>query len=132
MPYTTLFRSIRRFFGQVFTIIPGKGACYRCLFAEPPPPGMVPNCQEAGILGAVAGIIGTLQANEVLKYLLGIGELLTEKLLIFDALEASFRQIKLLPDENCPVCGKNPTVTELIDYEEFCQLRSGAGVGGKD
>ncbi len=124
--------AILRFFGQVFTIIPGEGACYRCLFAEPPPPGMVPSCQEAGILGAVAGIIGTLQANEVLKYILGVGELLTEKLLIFDALEASFRQVKLLRDENCPVCGENPTVTELIDYEEFCQLRPGAGVGDKD
>lgn len=114
---------IFRFDGQIITILPGESACYRCLFREPPPPGLVPSCQEAGILGAVAGIIGTLQANEVLKYILGIGELLTGKLLIFNALDSSFRMVRVPRDPKCPVCGENPTLTRLIDYEEFCGLR---------
>lgn len=114
---------IFRFDGQAITIIPSKSACYRCLFPEPPPPGLVPSCQEAGILGAVAGVIGTIQANEVLKYILGIGELLTGKLLVFNALESSFRQVKVPKDAKCPACGENPTLTKLIDYEEFCQIK---------
>lgn len=114
---------IFRFDGQALTIVPGESACYRCLFASPPPPGLVPSCQEAGILGAVAGVIGTLQANEVLKYILGIGELLTGKLLVFNALDSSFRLVKVPRDPKCPVCGENPSITKLIDYEEFCQLR---------
>lgn len=114
---------IFRFDGQVITIIPGESACYRCLFPEPPPPGLVPSCQEAGILGAVAGVIGVIQANEVLKYILGIGNLLTGKLLIFNALDSSFRQVKVPKDPNCPVCGNSPTLKKLIDYEEFCSLR---------
>lgn len=114
---------IFRFDGQAITILPGKSACYRCLFPEPPPPGLVPSCQEAGILGAVAGVIGTIQANEVLKYILGIGQLLEGKLLVFNALESSFRQVRVRRDKNCPVCSDNPKVTKLIDYEEFCQLR---------
>lgn len=114
---------IFRFDGQAITVIPGESACYRCLFPEPPPPGLVPSCQEAGILGAVAGVIGVIQANEVLKYILGIGNLLTGKLLVFNALDSSFRQVKVPRDPNCPVCGENPTVRELIDYEEFCNLR---------
>lgn len=114
---------IFRFDGQAITIVPGESACYRCLFPEPPPPGLVPSCQEAGILGAVAGVIGVIQANEVLKYILGIGELLTGKLLVFNALDSSFRQVKVPRDPKCPVCGENPTITKLIDYEEFCQLR---------
>ncbi len=114
---------IFRFDGQAMTILPGKSACYRCLFSEPPPPGFVPSCQEAGILGAVAGIIGTIQANEVLKYILGIGDLLAGKLLIFNALDSSFRRVKVPKDSKCPVCGENPTVTKLIDYEEFCSLK---------
>lgn len=114
---------IFRFDGQAITIIPGKSACYRCLFPEPPPPGLVPSCQEAGILGAVAGVIGTIQANEVLKYILELGELLTGKLLIFNALDSSFRQVRVPQDPKCPVCGESPTITKLIDYEEFCQLR---------
>jgi adenylyltransferase/sulfurtransferase len=112
-----------RFDGQAITILPGKSACYRCLFPEPPPPEMVPTCQQAGILGAVAGVIGTVQANEVLKYVLETGELLSGKLLVFNALNSSFRQVKVPRDPKCPVCGENPTVTELIDYEEFCSLR---------
>lgn len=114
---------IFRFDGQAITIIPGKSPCYRCLFPEPPPPGLVPSCQEAGILGAVAGVIGTIQANEVLKYILGIGELLIGKLLVFNALDSNFRFVKVPKDPTCPVCSENPTLTKLIDYEEFCQLR---------
>ena len=114
---------IFRFDGQAITIIPGEGACYRCLFPEPPPPGLVPSCQEAGILGAVAGVIGTIQANEALKYILGIGELLTGRLLIFNALDSSFRQVKVPRDPKCLVCSEHPTITKLIDYEEFCRLR---------
>ncbi len=113
---------IFRFDGQAMTIVPGEGPCYRCLFPEPPPAGLVPSCQESGILGAVAGVIGVIQANEVLKFILGAGELLVGKLLIFNALESSFRRVSVPKDNNCPVCGENPTVTELIDYEEFCSL----------
>ncbi len=118
---------IFRFDGQAITILPGESACYRCLFPEPPPPGLVPSCQEAGILGAVAGVIGTIQANEVLKYILGIVNLLTGKLLVFNALDSSFRQVKVPRDPKCPVCGDTPTITELIDYEEFCSLKQKEG-----
>ena len=114
---------IFRYDGQAMTIIPGQSACYRCLFPEPPPPGLMPSCQEAGILGAVAGVIGVIQANEVLKYILNMGNLLAGKLLVFNALDSSFRQVKVPRDPKCPVCGERPTVTKLIDYEEFCQLR---------
>src|SRR3989338_806034 len=114
---------IFRFDGQAITIIPHQSACYRCLFASPPPPGLVPSCQDAGILGAVAGIIGVIQANEILKFVLGIRELLVGRLLIFNALDSTFRQVKVPKDPKCPVCGENPTITKLIDYEEFCQLR---------
>lgn len=114
---------IFRFDGQAMTILPGVSACYRCLFPEPPPAGLMPSCQEAGIMGAVAGIIGTIQANEVLKYVLGIGDLLSGKLLVFSALDSSFRRVKVPKDPKCPVCGDHPTITELIDYEEFCSLR---------
>lgn len=113
---------IFKFEGQAFTVLPGESACYRCLFPEPPPPGAVPSCQQAGILGAVAGIIGTIQANEVLKYILGIGELLKGELLIFKALTSNFRKVKIPKNKECPVCGENPTITELIDYEQFCQV----------
>lgn len=115
--------AIFRFMGQLFTIIPGKSPCYRCLCPQPPPPGAVPSCQEAGILGAVAGVIGVIQAAEVLKFILGKGELLTGRLLIYDALETSFREVKIPRDPECPVCGKHPTVKKLIDYEKFCSLR---------
>lgn len=114
---------IFRFDGQAITILPGKTACYRCLFPEPPPQGLIPSCQEAGILGVVAGTIGTIQANEALKYILGIGNLLAGKLLVFNALDSSFRQVNVPKDPNCSVCGKNPTVTKLIDYELFCSLK---------
>lgn len=115
---------IFRFDGQAITIMPGESACYRCLFTEPPPPGLVPSCQEAGILGAVAGIIGVIQANEVLKFVLGIGELLTGKLLVFNALDASFRRVRVPKNRECPICGENPTVTKLIDYQAFCSLKN--------
>ena len=113
---------IFRFDGQAFTILPGQGPCYRCLFAEPPPPGAVPSCQEAGILGAVAGIIGMIQANEALKLILGKGELLIGRLLVFDALGSRFREVKIRRDPKCPVCGEQPTIRQLIDYEQFCGL----------
>lgn len=115
---------IFRFDGQATTILPGVSACYRCLFPDPPPAGFVPSCQESGILGAVAGVIGVIQANEVLKFILGIGNLLTGKLLIFNALDSSFRQVKVPRDPKCPVCGEKPTVTKLIDYQEFCNLKA--------
>lgn len=115
---------IFRFDGQAITILPGESACYRCLFPEPPPAGLVPSCQESGILGAVAGAIGVIQANEVLKFILGIGDLLTGKLLIFNALDSSFRQVKVPRDPKCPVCGEKPTLTKLIDYQEFCNLKA--------
>jgi len=114
---------ILRFDGQAITIIPHQGPCYRCLFPEPPPPGMVPSCQEAGILGAVAGVLGVIQAAEVLKYILGKGDLLVGQLLVFNALEMSFRKLNVLRNNSCPVCGDKPTITELIDYEQFCQIR---------
>ncbi|MGB9613695.1 MAG: molybdopterin-synthase adenylyltransferase MoeB [Candidatus Margulisiibacteriota bacterium] len=112
-----------RFEGQAMVIKPGEGPCYRCLFSEPPPPGSVPSCQEAGVLGALAGVIGLIQATEALKLILGIGEPLIGKLIIFNALEMSFRKVKVPKDKNCPVCGDNPTVTKLIDYEWFCGLK---------
>lgn len=114
---------ILRFEGQVTTIIPGQGPCYRCLYPEPPPPGMVPSCQEAGILGATAGVVGTIQAAEVLKLILGIGNPLAGRLLLYNALDMTFREVPVVRQPECPVCGDNPTVTELIDYEEFCSLR---------
>ena len=114
---------IHRFEGQLFTILPKKGPCYRCLFAEPPPPGLIPSCQEAGILGAVAGTIGVLQAAEALKLILGVGEPLVNRLLIFDALRNHFREVKLRRDPACPVCGDHPTIHALIDYELFCNAR---------
>ena len=113
--------SILIFDGQATVFIPGHG-CYRCLFPSPPPPGMVPNCAEAGVLGALTGLVGSIQATEALKYILGIGESLTSRLLLIDALTMKFREVKLRRNPNCPLCGDNPTVTELIDYEVFCGL----------
>ena len=113
--------SILIFDGQATVFIPGEG-CYRCLFPSPPPPGMVPNCAEAGVLGALTGLVGSIQATEALKLLLGIGESLSSRLLLIDALAMSFREVKLRRDPACPLCGDDPTVTELIDYEVFCGL----------
>ncbi|ODS40358.1 MAG: adenylyltransferase [Candidatus Altiarchaeales archaeon WOR_SM1_79] len=115
--------AIFRFEGQVTTIIPDDGPCYRCLFHEPPPPGTVPSCQEAGVLGVLPGIVGVIQATEAIKYILGIGNLLKGRLLLYDALNMEFREVKVPKDPDCPVCGENPTIKELIDYEEFCGLK---------
>ena len=111
--------SILIFDGQATVFLPGEG-CYRCLFPSPPPPGMVPNCAEAGVLGALTGLVGSIQATEALKYFLGIGESLSSRLLLIDALSMSFREVRLKRNPACPLCGDNPTVTELIDYEVFC------------
>jgi adenylyltransferase/sulfurtransferase len=114
---------ILRFEGQITTIIPGRGPCYRCLYPEPPPPGLVPSCQEAGILGATAGVLGALQASEVLKLILDIGDPLAGRMLLYDGLDMSFRELPVARDPACPLCGDSPTITELVDYEEFCGLR---------
>src|SRR5256885_8428231 len=112
--------SIYRFEGQVAVFNPCEGPCYRCLFQQPPPPELAPSCAEAGVLGVLPGIIGSIQANEAIKLLLGIGEPLIGRYLLFDALEESFREVKLRRDPACPVCGEHPTITEYIDYEGFC------------
>ena len=119
---TLIHGSIYRFEGQVTVFKPNSGPCYRCLYPEPPPPGMSPNCQEGGVLGVLAGIIGNLQVVEVLKLILGIGEPLVGKLLIYDALKTEFRNLNLRKDASCPLCGEEPTIKELIDYEEFCGI----------
>jgi molybdopterin/thiamine biosynthesis adenylyltransferase/rhodanese-related sulfurtransferase len=113
--------SIYRFEGQVTVFKPHDGPCYRCLFPQPPPPELAPSCAEGGVLGVLPGIVGSLQANEALKLALGIGDPLIGRLLLFDALAPSFTEIKLRRDPACPVCGESPTITEYIDYVEFCQ-----------
>ena len=122
MGKTNIHGSIFRFEGQVTIFKSDEGPCYRCLYPEPPPPGMVPNCQEGGVLGVLAGVIGNLQVVETLKLILGKGETLIGSLLIYDALKTEFRKLKLKKDPQCPVCSDQPTITELIDYEEFCGL----------
>jgi len=126
--------SILIFDGQATVFLPGEG-CYRCLFPSPPPPGMVPNCAEAGVLGALTGLVGSIQATEALKYFLGIGESLSSRLLLIDALSMTFREVRLKRNPDCPLCGDNPTVTELIDYEVFCGIsepQEAAAVGYDD
>jgi molybdopterin-synthase adenylyltransferase len=119
---TLISGAILRFDGQLSTFKPHAGGpCYRCLFPEPPPPGMVPSCQEAGVLGAVAGVIGILQANEALKEILGLGESMAGRFLIFNALNLSFHELKIAKNSNCPLCGENPTIKELIEYPQVCQ-----------
>jgi molybdopterin/thiamine biosynthesis adenylyltransferase/molybdopterin converting factor small subunit len=113
--------SIFKFDGQATVFMPGQG-CYRCLFPTPPPPGSVPSCAEGGVLGVLPGIVGCIQAVETIKLILGLGDSLAGRLLLFDALAMEFREVKLRRDPECPVCGDNPTVTELIDYVEFCGL----------
>lgn len=108
---------ILRFDGQTTTVLPGRSACYRCSFRQPPPPDAVPTCSQAGVLGAIAGMLGTIQAAEVLKYITGTGVLLTDRLLSFNAKSMDFRKIKLARQADCPVCGENPTITELVDLE---------------
>jgi sulfur-carrier protein adenylyltransferase/sulfurtransferase len=118
-----VYGSIFRFEGQASVFWAARGACYRCLYPEPPPPGLVPSCAEGGVLGVLPGIIGAIQANEAIKLILGGGEPLINRLLLFDAWRLRFRELKLRKDPACPVCGENPTVKELIDYEQFCGLR---------
>jgi len=118
-----VYGSIFRFEGQASVFAPHLGGpCYRCLYPEPPPPGMVPSCAEGGVLGVLPGIIGCIQATEILKLALGKGSSLVGRLLLFNALEMKFRELKLRRDPQCPVCGENPTVTQLIDYEMFCGI----------
>ena len=111
--------SILLFDGQATVYIPGRG-CYRCLFPTPPPPGEVPSCAEAGVLGVLPGLVGTIQATETVKLIMGLGESLSGRLLIIDAMDMSFRSLKMRRNPDCPLCGDSPTVTELIDYEVFC------------
>lgn len=117
-----VYGSIFRFEGQVSVFYAKEGPCYRCLFPTPPPPGLVPSCAEGGVLGILPGTIGTLQATETIKLILGIGEPLIGRLLLYDALQMRFEEVKLRKNPKCPVCGENPTVTELIDYEAFCGM----------
>ncbi|HTR69470.1 MAG TPA: adenylyltransferase/sulfurtransferase MoeZ [Mycobacteriales bacterium] len=117
-PY--VWGSIYRFDGQASVFWSEHGPCYRCLYPEPPPPGMVPSCAEGGVLGVLCASIGSIQVNEAIKVLTGIGEPLVGRLMIYDALEMTYRSVKVRKDPECPLCGKNPTITELIDYEAFC------------
>lgn len=115
---------ILQFAGQMMTVVPHTSACYRCVFQDPPPPDAVPSCSQAGVLGAIAGVFGTLQATEVLKYIIGKGELLTNRIMTFDALDMNFRTIRVKKREDCPVCGKEATIDKPIDYEQTaCELQ---------
>ncbi|MBI2915406.1 MAG: molybdopterin-synthase adenylyltransferase MoeB [Elusimicrobia bacterium] len=120
-----IYGSIFRFDGQVSVFKTPEGPCYRCLYPEPPPPGMVPSCAEGGVLGILPGIIGVMQATEAIKIILGKGESLVGRLLLFNAMEMRFREVKIKRDPDCPVCGDHPTVRELIDYDQFCGLGRG-------
>jgi sulfur-carrier protein adenylyltransferase/sulfurtransferase len=120
------YGSIFRFEGQASVFAIKEGPCYRCLYPEPPPPGLVPSCAEGGVLGVLPGVIGTIQATEAIKLIIGIGEPLIGRFLIYDALRMKFRELKLKKDPDCPVCGTNPTVRELIDYEQFCGVAPSA------
>ncbi len=119
-----VYGSIFRFEGQSSVFWASKGPCYRCLYAEPPPPGLVPSCAEGGVLGVLPGIVGSIQAIETLKVLLGKGDTLVGRLLVFDAMKMKFRELKLRKNPDCPICGTHPTIKELIDYEEFCGLNA--------
>src|SRR6266851_4230937 len=118
-----VYGSIFRFDGQASVFYPPQGPCYRCLYPEPPPPGEVPSCAEGGVLGILPGLIGCIQATEAVKLILGKGEPLVGRLLLYDALQMAFREFKVRRNPNCPVCGDHPTVTKLIDYEQFCSVR---------
>jgi adenylyltransferase/sulfurtransferase len=121
--------SIFKFEGQATVFRPGHG-CYRCLYPAPPPPGVVPSCAEAGVLGVICGVIASIQGVETIKLLLGIGESLVGRLVFFDALTMEFRQVKYRRDPECPVCGDRPTITGLIDYHAFCGVPDGARLAG--
>lgn len=118
-----IYGSIFRFDGQASVFKPKEGPCYRCLYPEPPPPGEVPSCAEGGVLGILPGLVGCIQATEAVKLILGRGEPLIGRLLLYDALQMSFREFKVRRNKNCPLCGDNPTIHELIDYEQFCGVR---------
>jgi sulfur-carrier protein adenylyltransferase/sulfurtransferase len=117
-----VYGSIFRFEGQASVFDAEQGPCYRCLYAEPPPPGLVPSCAEGGVLGVLPGIVGTIQAAETIKLILGQGRTLVGRLLLFDALKMTFREVKLRKNPACPICGENPTIHELIDYNAFCGI----------
>ena len=123
-----IYGSIYRFEGQASVFATVEGPCYRCMFPEPPPPGLVPSCAEGGVLGILPGVVGTIQATEAVKVILGAGEPLIGRFLLFDALKMRFRELKVRKDPECPVCGDNPTVTELIDYEQFCGITPAVSV----
>ena len=123
-----VFGSIFRFEGQVSVFATEQGPCYRCLYPEPPPPGLVPSCAEGGVLGILPGVIGTIQATETVKLIIGVGEPLINRFMIYDALRMKFRELKLRRDPDCPVCGDRPTVTQLIDYEQFCGVTPAAQI----
>jgi molybdopterin/thiamine biosynthesis adenylyltransferase len=112
---------IFRFSGQILTVIPREGPCYRCLIPQPPPPGAIPSCQEAGVLGAMAGAVGVIQATEILKIILGKGEVMSGRLLLFEALQMRFEPIEVKRNPECPVCSETPSITELIDYDIACE-----------
>jgi adenylyltransferase/sulfurtransferase len=127
-----VYGSIFRFEGQTSVFYAKQGPCYRCLYSEPPPPGLVPSCAEGGVLGVLPGIIGSIQAMETIKLILGVGEPLIGRLVLFDALKLQFRELKLAKDPDCPVCGGHPTVTELIDYEAFCGIGAEPAYAGAE
>ena len=127
-----VYGSIFRFDGQATTFFPPHGPCYRCLYPEPPPPDLVPSCAEGGVLGILPGLIGVVQATETVKLLLGAGRPLIGRLLLYDALDMSFRELKVRKDPKCPLCGPNPTVTELIDYQQFCGVRGAESAPSSD
>jgi adenylyltransferase/sulfurtransferase len=127
-----VYGSIFRFEGQASVFATEDGPCYRCLYPEPPPPGLVPSCAEGGVLGILPGLVGVIQATETIKLILGQGDPLIGRLLLVDALGMKFRELKLRKNADCPVCGKNPTITKLIDYEEFCGIRGQEEPAGND
>jgi sulfur-carrier protein adenylyltransferase/sulfurtransferase len=127
-----VYGSIFRFEGQASVFATEDGPCYRCLYPEPPPPGLVPSCAEGGVLGILPGLVGVIQATETIKLILGQGESLVGRLLLVDALGMKFRELKLRKNPDCPVCGKNPAITKLIDYEEFCGIRGQEEPGAND
>ena len=127
-----VYGSIFRFEGQASVFATEEGPCYRCLYPEPPPPGLVPSCAEGGVLGILPGLVGVIQATETIKLILGVGDSLAGRLLLVDALGMKFRELKLRKNPDCPACGKNRTITKLIDYEEFCGIRGQEEPAGND
>ena len=127
-----VYGSIFRFEGQASVFATEEGTCYRCLYPEPPPPGLVPSCAEGGVLGILPGLVGVIQATETIKLILGVGDSLAGRLLLVDALGMKFRELKLRKNPDCPACGKNRTITKLIDYEEFCGIRGQEEPAGND